>query len=863
MEAFAQGSGAGLVVLLRAERSTTLSPVIAYWRSFAEHFVAEVCARSQSDGSFQAPAPPETHELDGWLDRAPLMPGGEYLNTSVLHELWSLLGVAFTEELHTFKGDLDAFLKQLGGAWNMMGRVHFNLAENRRDPEAPFAFMATYTSRLSAHGKPRHQPLGEALKEYAGGANKERLLSLLLPVQRAAEHAPWLKDMVERGEVFHPLRWTPEEALQLLRDTHVLEQAGVVLRMPATWRGNRPPRPTVNGTVGGQPPSQLGTNALLDFSMQVSLEGEVLTPAEIDALLASSSGLALIRGQWVEVDTARLQRTMQRFQEAERMAANDGLLFGEAMRLLSGADVVPGEGGERADADWAAVHAGPWLAATLQGLRSPEGLAKVDPGKALRGSLRPYQQVGVRWLHLLTQLGLGACLADDMGLGKTIQVLSLLLVRKREGPGDRPSILVVPASLLGNWSAEMDRFAPGLTKRIVHPSAMSNAAMQGMNGNDLRGTDLVITTYGSLLRLPWMADVEWDLAIIDEAQAIKNPGTKQTKAVKKLKARSRIALTGTPVENRLSDLWSIFDFTVPGLLGSAQSFTAYSKRLNSEAGGGYAPLRELVRPYILRRLKSDKSIIADLPDKTEVKAYCHLAHKQAVLYEQAVKDLAAQLQEADGIQRRGLVLAFLMRFKQICNHPSQWLGDQAWGEAGSGKWTRLREIAEVVAAKQEKMLLFTQFREMTGPLSDFLATVFGRPGLVLHGGTSVKQRADLVREFQNDETIPFFILSLKAGGSGLNLTAASHVVHFDRWWNPAVEDQATDRAFRIGQKRNVLVHKFICKGTVEDKIDALITSKQTLSRELLQGGAELDLTSMKDDELLKLFTLDLGTTIIE
>jgi SNF2 family DNA or RNA helicase len=274
-------------------------------------------------------------------------------------------------------------------------------------------------------------------------------------------------------------------------------------------------------------------------------------------------------------------------------------------------------------------------------------------------------------------------------------------------------------------------------------------------------------------------------------------------------------------------------------------------------------LRELVRPYILRRLKSDKRIIADLPDKTEVKAYCHLARKQAVLYEQAVKDLAEQLQEADGIQRRGLVLAFLMRFKQLCNHPSQWLGDQSWSEAESGKWTRLREIAEVVAARQEKMLLFTQFREITTPLADHLATVFGRPGLVLHGNTPVKKRAEMVREFQTDETIPFFILSLKAGGSGLNLTAASHVVHFDRWWNPAVEDQATDRAFRIGQKRNVLVHKFVCKGTVEDKIDALITSKQRLSRELLEGGAELDLTSMKDDELLKLFSLDLRHAVTD
>jgi non-specific serine/threonine protein kinase len=274
-------------------------------------------------------------------------------------------------------------------------------------------------------------------------------------------------------------------------------------------------------------------------------------------------------------------------------------------------------------------------------------------------------------------------------------------------------------------------------------------------------------------------------------------------------------------------------------------------------------LRELVRPYILRRLKTDKAVIADLPDKTEVKAFCQLSRKQAALYEQSVKELAKQLQEAEGIQRKGLVLSFLMRFKQICNHPSQWLGDGSWGEDDSGKWARLRDIAEVIAAKQEKMLVFTQFREVIAPLAVFLGSVFGRPGLVLHGETEVKQRKGIVRRFQEDEGVGFFVLSLKAGGAGLNLTAASHVVHFDRWWNPAVENQATDRAFRIGQTKNVLVHKFVCRGTVEDKIDQLIESKRQLSTDLLEGGADLLLTEMKDEELLKLVTLDLNQALKE
>jgi SNF2 family DNA or RNA helicase len=329
-----------------------------------------------------------------------------------------------------------------------------------------------------------------------------------------------------------------------------------------------------------------------------------------------------------------------------------------------------------------------------------------------------------------------------------------------------------------------------------------------------------------------------------------------------LKAGARLALTGTPVENRLSDLWSIFDFVNPGLLGSAKQFGRFTKRL-TESKGSFRPLRELVRPYILRRLKTDKTVIADLPDKTELKTFCPLSKKQAVLYEQAVKELTEALSEAVGIRRKGLVLAFLMRFKQICNHPSQWLGDGAWGEGDSGKMARLRDIAEVVAAKQEKMLIFTQFRETTAPLAAFLESVFLRPGLVLHGETEVKKRQDLVRRFQEDEGIGFFVLSLKAGGAGLNLTAASHVVHFDRWWNPAVENQATDRAFRIGQTRNVLVHKFVCRGTVEEKIDELIESKRRLSGELLEGGADLLLTEMKDDELLKLVALDINKAMKE
>ena len=863
-EAFACGSGAGLLQLGGGEIGQLLPPAFVWWRGFAGRYISALClhAPAAESGPVLAKVPaPDAAERASFMLTAPMMPGAEYLTSDVLQALWDETSAACAAALTAAQTDLQSFLKHLNPAWNLVGRVHFNLAENRQNAEAPFAFMATYTTRLSAQAKAQHVPLGQALREYAGAANRDRLLSLLRPVQRAAAECAWLKEMVDSGEIFHPLRWTPRDASRFLASVPVLEPAGIVVRMPASWRASRPARPQVSGTVGARQPSSLGLDGILDFHTSVTLNGEALSEQEIASLLAGTDALVLLRGQWVEVDRERLQRAMQQFREAERLAAQNGLSFAAAMRMLAGASVDdPGTGS--AVAEWSEVSAGPWLAETLRALRTPDG-ASIDPGPALHGTLRPYQQAGVQWLHLLSGLGLGACLADDMGLGKTIQVLSLLLVVRRRNKGGlaRPSLLVAPASLLANWLSEIEKFAPELRTLIVHPSAMPAARVKAFTRSDTAGMDLAITSYGSLLRIPELAEVDWQFVILDEAQAIKNPGTKQTRAAKALKAEARIALTGTPVENHLGDLWSIFDFINPGLLGSAKQFSLYAKGLADRTDNPYGPLRELVRPYILRRMKTDKAIIADLPDKTEVKAYCNLSRRQAALYEQAVRDLQKVLEEAGGIERRGIILATLMRLKQICNHPSHWLNDNLWAEEDSGKLARLREISEVVAARQEKMLVFTQFREMASPLAAFLSGVFGRPGVVLHGQTAVRERRALVQRFQEDETVPFFVLSLRAGGTGLTLTAASHVMHFDRWWNPAVENQATDRAFRIGQRKNVLVHKFICRGTVEEKIDRLIESKRGLSDELLAAGDEINLTEMKDDELLQLVALDRHTAM--
>lgn len=865
-KAFGRGAGQGLLCLGIDEVGTTLPPVLSYWREFAARYVTALCALPGiGEGGGKAPVPiPTDGELDKTAAAVPPMAGAEYLTAAVLAELWRSMDAAFDGELADTQLSMQEFLKSRNPAWNLVGRVHFNLAENRKDDEAPFAFLATYTTHLSAAAKAQHLPLGKALQEYAGAKNRERLLSLLMPVQRAAEQCGWLKTMVDAGEIFHPLRWSPQQALQFLKDTPALESAGVVVRMPATWRMNRPARPQVKATVGGKAPSMLGMDALLDFRMEVTLDGETLSAAEIKRLLAQSDGLALIRGKWVEVDRERLSRTLNQFEAIERCAAADGLSFGEAMRLLAGAGISGDATAAQDDIDWSQTVAGPWLAQTLAGLRHPDGRSRVDPGRSLNGELRAYQRVGVQWLHLLVRLGLGACLADDMGLGKTIQVLSLLLVLKEQSSGQgKPSLLVAPASLLANWASEISRFAPSLKACVVHPSTMPAEQLKAASAADAAGVDLVITSYGFLARAAWLVETPWQLAVIDEAQAIKSPAAKQTRTVKQLKADARIALTGTPIENRIGDLWSIFDFINPGLLGSSKQFSTFVKQLAERPHNPYGPLRELTRPYILRRMKTDKSIIADLPDKTEVKAFCLLSRKQAALYQQAVDDFSEQLENADGIQRRGIVLALLMRLKQICNHPSQWLGDNAWAEEDSGKLARLREIAEEIAARQEKVLIFTQFKETTAPLAAFLGSVFGRAGLVLHGEIEVRKRKNLVRRFQEDDDVPFFVLSVKAGGAGLNLTAASHVIHFDRWWNPAVENQATDRAFRIGQTKNVLVHKFVCRGTVEDKIDRMIEAKQQLAGDFLGSGADMMLTEMKDDELMKLVTLDLAAAMKE
>jgi hypothetical protein len=856
-ETFAASWCEGLFLLAAGKADPGDSPNLRYWQGIAECFLMRLCHLPERMTPSQVEQPSDA-ECAHWVLTAPPMPGGEYLSAEVLLNVWNAL-VQWCVEASEAASGLQAFLEDRAPKWRQVGRVCFHLAENKADPERPFAFMTTYVSGLGAAGRPRHLPLRQALEQYAGVKNRAALIKLLAPVQAASERCEWVKAMVDAREIYQPMAWPPERAYRLLLSVPALEESGLTVRLPDWWRHRA--KPQVSVTIGEKKPSMLGLETVLDFNVSVALGDETLTVKEINALLAGGDGLVLLKGQWVEVDREKLREAIEHWESVRRLAHEGGVSFIEGMRLLAGASQdLKHEGWAAEERAWVHVEAGEALRQILAGLRDPATLdSMADTG--LNATLRPYQQRGVAWLRFLTDLGLGACLADDMGLGKTIQMLALLLHAQRAGKGlAGPSLLVVPASLLGNWRAEAKRFAPMLRLVFLHPSETETAALERIEktpAERLASADLAITTYSMLARQEWLTRVDWRLVVLDEAQAIKNPGTRQARAVKKLPARARVVLTGTPVENRLGDLWSLFDFLNPGLLGSATVFKSFINGLQARPSDQYAPLRRLIAPYILRRLKTDRSIIADLPDRVETTRYCNLTKTQVRLYEEVVETMKTTLENVDGMQRRALVLQTLMRLKQVCNHPSQLTGDGTYTPEESGKFLRVAEICEELAERQQRALIFTQFREIIDPLADHLYAVFGRRGLMLHGGTSVSKRKGLVEQFQHEDGPPFMILSLKAGGTGLNLTAASHVIHFDRWWNPAVEDQATDRAFRIGQRKNVLVHKFVTSGSVEEKIDQMIAEKRQLANELLSGGSEVDLTALKDDELLNLVRLDI------
>ena len=627
----------------------------------------------------------------------------------------------------------------------------------------------------------------------------------------------------------------------LTQGAGALEQAGFGVLLPSWWtRGGPSARLTVSGVA--RPPrmkseSGLSLDALTRFDLEVSLGGEKVTREELLALAAAKEPLVRFRGRWVHVTAEEIRAALAVWKrKGGPLTARQ--VIGLALGAPSEMGPLPLDG----------VETSGWLDDLLKQLKGQSPMESLAPPEAFEGTLRPYQARGMSWLHFLGRWGFGACLADDMGLGKTVQALALVQHLREAGHGG-PVLLVCPTSVIANWQREAARFTPGLRVLVHH----GGKRVRGGFASLAAAHDIVISSYALLHRdLAHLGEVEWTGVILDEAQNVKNSETLQARAARSLNAVWRIALTGTPVENHVGDLWSLFEFLNPGLLGGAAEFKRefFVPIQARQDGAAEARLKHLTGPFILRRLKTDKDIAPDLPDKMEMNVFCNLTREQATLYAAVVKEATEDIEAAtEAIERRGRVLAALTRLKQVCNHPAHFLADHSPLPGRSGKLARLTEMLEEVLDSGERSLVFTQFAEMGGLLRKHLQETFGREVLFLHGGVPRGPRDRMVERFQQDEDAPpIFVLSLKAGGTGLNLQRASHVFHFDRWWNPAVEDQATDRAFRIGQTRRVQVHKLVCAGTLEERIDEMIAKKRGLAARVV-GQGEGWLTEMSLDEL--------------
>ncbi len=851
---FNQSMGSGILALATAQWPAKAGPSSFFLRSLFQEALTRL-AHSQAnhpddDGCALNSLVPSRELALKILERVPPMKGGEYLTPALLVKWHEILRAHIGNELQKRDEGISQWISNLGSPWNKIGRVFFHLAENRDDHTGshPFAFLATFAHKSSTGGELSHLPLGRAVQLYHD--DHAALLAVLQPLKKASGPNPFLREMLADRSIYSPMAWNGRQALAFLKAIPEIEQSGIIVRIVNLWK--KPPpklQVTVTAEQEEEGEKKFTVNSLLSFSVAATLGGSYLSPEDLKALLESDGGLLRFHGEWIEADPVKIRQLLDQWQKASSLMNRLGIPLVQGLRLL-----VNGPGASLPDIPAPEPECefsmGEKLRESLKLLREQPGMPPLVLEDRLERIMRPYQREGVSFLERTTSLGFGACLADDMGLGKTVQCLAWLS-SINNSEQNAPFLIVAPASLLGNWEEEIQKFTPGLTSAILHPGHLNKTAWRKLETAPqtwLKPYDIVITTYGMTTRLPWLKETVFPALVLDEAQAVKNADSQRSSSIRSLKAERIVALSGTPVENSLSELWSLMDIINPGLLGGRKEFDHFIKGL----GEDFSPLRKLVHPFILRRMKTDPELVPDLPDKTEVNAYCHLTPHQAALYKSQVDALHAVLDEPDPAQRIMLILPFLAKFKQICNHPSQFLGRGGYPVQDSGKFIRLEELASSIAERQEKLIIFTQFRSMMDPLHHLLSEIYGRPGLMLHGGTPVPQRQALVADFQQEEGPPYFVLSLKAAGTGLTLTQASHVIHFDRWWNPAVENQATDRAYRIGQHRNVLVHRFICKGTIEDRIDAMLREKQALADSLFEGGIEQLLYHMTPDEIMRL-----------
>jgi len=739
----------------------------------------------------------------------------------------------------------------IGGRDRLRACFRLELPEADRDPFVlRFLLQSPDDPSLLVTAADVWKTEGRSL-EQLGRAFRDPQESLLEALGRASRLFPAIEGALrtakpETLELDAATAWT-----FLGEGATVLAEAGFGVIVPGELTASGQRRLRLRMRVGGRSKvagavaqaGGLGLEELLDVDWQAVIGDDVLTARELAALAKRKAPLVLHRGAWVAIDPRELADIQRRLSEGpSRMTVRDAVRAALAGETQDGPRSV-------------SVAATGSLAVMLDRLRTGASSLDREPPSKLRATLRPYQTRGVAWLGTMGSLGLGACLADDMGLGKTLQLLAFLLRKVEDAPQDRrPNLIVAPTSVVGNWEREAARFAPSLPL-VPH---YGGARARQVEDFAAQAGALVVTTYGLLRRdLELLAEVEWSVVALDEAQNIKNAASSTARAARTLQANHRFALTGTPVENRLAELWSILEFANPGLLGPLTTFrrefaVPIERYGNDEAA---ARLRRIVSPFVLRREKSDPTIIPDLPRKHEMKVVCTLTREQATLYKAVVDEEMRQIERTEGIERRGRVLALLVFLKQICNHPAQYLAERGPLANRSGKLARITEMLEEALATGDKALVFTQFREMGDRLvAHFQASLQGEVAF-LHGGTPQRARDELVRRFQDDPHGPsVFVLSVKAGGTGLNLTAANHVFHYDRWWNPAVEDQATDRAYRIGQRRAVQVHKLLSAGTVEEKVDRLLEHKRKLVAKVV-GTGETWITELEDGELREFFAL--------
>lgn len=691
--------------------------------------------------------------------------------------------------------------------------------ENKKDPLSP---LVPLSKLFTAKGPLFSQPVESVRTE------------VLRQITLASEPMPILRELVRRKGK-RRVTLPPSEMVRFLTEAKaLLDLLGIRVVIPKALKTLATPSLALQGRIDekAKTVSYLSLDAILNFSWKVAIEGETISKKEFLALVHKSEGLVRFRDHYLLLKPDEVRRLLERLDQPPPALTPLALL----------------RAGLSGEFDGAVFQADAALRRLLDDLTRVEPF---DLPVALRATLRPYQERGIRWLWSNTRKGFGACLADDMGLGKTLQAIAFLLILKEQGRLSSPALVICPTTLVGNWRKECERFAPALKTAVYHGTERRM---------ELSDTEALITTYGIVRReAERFSAQKWAAVIIDEAQNIKNPEADQTQAVKRLKSDAAIALSGTPVENRLTELWSIFDFINRNYLGSLEPFKReyaipiekYRDREKIEK------LRKITAPFLLRRLKSDKAIIADLPEKVVSEEYCSLTKDQAALYQQVVETTLREIETVEGIERRGLIFKLITNLKQICNHPVHYLKKGKVDREGSGKTEFLLPLLEKIIAAGEKALLFTQYREMGDLLASLIARDLGQTPLFFHGGLPRSKRDEMVAIFQGEPRRKIMILSLKAGGTGLNLTAATHVIHYDLWWNPAVEAQATDRTYRIGQKKNVMVHRLVTLGTFEEKIDAMIRAKKELS-DLTVAAGEQWITELSNRELKEIFRLSGG-----